>query len=181
MYCGIGRNKDGYVLEILAKNLNTKNGKIKSTEAVKLYKPLECFGDKKKINSITSFTPRDLHDLKFFRMDIPDLEYSIGYFLLKDTYENIRSREEELTDNLYYLLSLFVANFVSLRISILVSSQGIEMTVGTINNMSSGKGSSIFYHEYNKELSNFLNSTFENYVNFKDILGLKSVFRHYIR
>jgi hypothetical protein len=180
MYCGLERNTGEYVLDIQAINVTAKKGTITDSETVKLYKTLECFGDKKKINSINSFTPKDLANLKFLKKDISGLEYSIGYFLLEDTYENINDMEEELTDNLHYLLSLFVANFVSLRISILIGQHGIKITASPINK-SSGKGSSIFYYSYGQELSNFLDSTYENYVKFKDSLDLKAVFRHYIR
>jgi len=181
VYCGIGSEIEGYSLDIQAINLKAKNGKIESLETVQLYKILECYGDKKKIDSEYVFKPDDLQNLKFICLPLEDLEYSIGYFLLEDTYENIKSREEELTDNLYNLLSFFVANFVSLRLSILIGPKGTEINGSTINTMSSGKGSSIFYHERANELSNYLNSTYDNYVLYKESLGLKAVFRHYIR
>lgn len=181
LYCGLGQDTEGYVLDIQAINFSAKKGTIKDSETVKLYKTLECFGDKKEINSINSFTPKDLTNLKFLKKDISGLNYSSGYFLLEDSYENIKYREQELTDNLHYLLSLFVANFVSLRISFLVGPQGIEITASPINKMSSGKGSSIFHYSYGNALSNFLDSTYENYVHYKDSLGLKAVFRHYVR
>lgn len=180
MCCAIRQNKVGYVLKISAINFIAKKGTIKNSETVKLYKTLECFGDKKKIGNSSSFTPKDLDNLKFFRKDISSLKYSIGYFLLEDNYKTIKESEEEITDNLYYLLSLFVANFVSLRISLLIGPNGIKITANPINKMSSGKGNSIFFHE-GYQISNFLNSTYENYVKFKDRLGLKAVFRHYIR
>jgi len=167
-------------LNIDAIDLQAKIGVINDSERVQLYKILECFGNQKKIDSVDDFAPNDLHDLEFIGRKLNFLKYSIGYFKLEDEYINVKRREEPLTDNLYNLLSLFLNNFVSLRFSILIGTNGMEIEVHPINKTSSNSGN-IFYASFPSEFSKFLNSTYDNYVNFKDSLGLKAVFRHFIR
>ena len=102
-YCSIDGNNS---LHIVAINFNAKIGNFDNSEIVKLYKILECF-NKQEIPSAEDFSPNDLQDLKFIGININDLKYSIGYFLLEDNYNKMRIIEEELIDNLYYLLSFF--------------------------------------------------------------------------
>lgn len=111
------------------------------------------------------------HKNKFF-------ENIDGYFYTKDTYDNI---DKGVFNNLYFLLKYYSAESVSMRISYCFGDDFQRIEIGLPSQYSNFKYESCFHDTYKYTLFNFLNSTYDSYVQLKneDIINVNLLI-HYL-
>lgn len=151
-------------------------GVINNHDNVMVFKLLEdC-----KIGDSTKFTSDELIGLCLIKEKIDCFPRSTGYFVFEDLYESIENKWDEIFNNFHFLLGFFSSNFVNLRCYFIKGPEDyMEIRCNPINK-STGAGSSIFWGDRPSEISKFLNSTYENFIRYKEDLNLPIVIDYFV-
>ena len=116
--------------------------------------------------------------LLLFNEKTKDFANSTGYFAFVDTYQELRGKWYEIFNNFHYLFGFFSSNFISLRVSYIEGLTGKEIRISTPSD-SERSGSSIFFKR-SWQTFKFLNSSYDNFVKFKDDLNLRVVISYFV-
>ena len=164
----------GGKFEGTALNFQAKQGEIENEEKVKVNQLIENLKfDDYPIQLISN----DLNGLLLFNEEKKDFPNSTGYFAFIDKYELIKNRWYEIFNNFHYLFGFFSSNFISLRVTYIEGINGKEIRITTPNDSANSRFS-IFYKRPWQTFK-FLNSSYDNFVKFKNDLNLQVVISYY--
>lgn len=168
--------------------LNANRGQINIGDEVTMFKLLtgisfaadqfeEVCGVKER--KVINFNPNDLKDIILVKSQFPKRPEINGYFAVKGSIDNIEMTFKQTFDNIEFLLNFAASNFIALPITYIRSSTAEKLEIRPGIN-ETGRGSSILYLQYPGTLSNFINSTYEQYKNLCNVLDLQKLFHYYI-
>lgn len=155
-------------------NIQAKNGNIQKKEIVKQYKLVENLNKFKWPNK---FNTGPLKGLELVPEKYFLFPYSSGFFILKDSYENIKKKWERSFDNIFYLLSFYSSNFISVRVSFINGNNYKEFTAQCLSKPLNSAMSN-FREDSTYE---FLNFSYTNFLNLKNQLNLDLVINYYVQ
>ncbi len=151
-------------------------GKSSNNAPIRYYKFIENLNLSKE-SEINEVTCTELDNLFLIKHEDNIFKNIDGYFCTKDTYGNIK----DVFDNLYYLLKYYSAESASMRISYFLEEDFQRIEIGLPSQYSNFKYESCFHDTYKYTLFNFLNSTYDSYVQLKneDIINVNLLI-HYL-
>lgn len=151
-------------------------GNINNQDKVLAFQLLEdC-----EIGDSTKFISDELKGLYLINEKIDYFPRSTGYFVFEDLYESIENKWDEIFNNFHFLLGFFSSNFVNLRLCLIQGPNGYMEIRGHSINESTGTGNSIFRRSRPLETSKFLNSTYDNFIRYKESLNLPIVIDYFV-
>lgn len=163
--------------KFIAKGLkfNAKKGIINEEDTIKQYKFIENLEFDTLSNT---FQSNDLEGLYLHSSKTEIYPKSNGYLSFEDKYSNARIWDEKI-ENLYFLLKLFSSDSSNIRITYTYceKTKFKEITIIPLSNEK--VNSTSFYKSYPNNLMNFINSSYDNYINLKPNLDIKRVIHYF--
>ncbi len=171
---------------VYAATLEAMRGTIQDRNHVTVYRLVsglpEGALDGEARRSDKFFTTADLAPLSLVHArpeDVPLIEPAItGYFIVEGSYSSRRDWED-LFGRLYNLLALAASNFVAFPLTHVTGSRGEQVELHSTSR-ETGRGQSVLYLKYPMALSKFLNSTYDQYVRWRDLLDLDTLIHYYV-
>lgn len=126
------------------------------------------------------FSLDELNRLVLIKIEVPQVPRSVGYFVIDDQFSNYDQLWRNYLDILELMLRFADTDFINSPI-LYIKNQAEGEYLEIISYIEyGGRGSKIFYLSYPGTISDFVNSTFRQFVSLRERLDLDKLLMYYI-
>ncbi|VVB69060.1 Uncharacterised protein [uncultured archaeon] len=126
------------------------------------------------------FSLDKLNNLVLIRSEALHVPLSVGYFAVSDEFSNYGRKWENYLDILQLMFRFAATDFINLPVLYIKNRNGGEHLEITAYIEYGGRGSKIFYLSYPGSISDFVNSTFDQFILMREKLDLDKLIMYYI-
>jgi hypothetical protein len=161
-------------------------GNIRDSDQVNIYNIITDINFADEVNFADlgkrgiKFLSEELKDFALIKTEVQQVPRSVAYFGVSDIYEKFEEKWRNYLDVFLLMFRFAASNFINSPVIYIKNPTGGEHIEMTSYIEYGGRGGRIFYLTYPGTVSDFVNSTFDQFVSLRKKLDLDKLIMYYI-